>query len=241
MSSSKLLFRAVAVTSLALTISLVGPTASAAPKIKQDVHVVGIDQKFRGQSYGEWSAAWWQWAWSIPADESPLFDDTGANCAQHQSGTVWFLAGSFAVVEVGQGNFVAEATRACTIPPGTALFFPILNAEADNSCPPRDPPAPPEQLRAEVNALLDQPTEVAAELDGVPVQHVVDYRAASPVFQVVFPPDNICGTTPGTSIAVADGYYLMLKPLSAGEHVLHFTGSIPGFSLDITYHLTVGR
>ena len=40
-------------------------------------------------------------------------------------------------------------------------------------------------------------------------------------------------------MAVADGYYLMLKPLSPGVHTLHFVGTIPGFSLDITYHLRI--
>jgi len=45
------------------------------------------------------------------------------------------------------------------------------------------------------------------------------------------------GRTPNTvTPAVEDGVYLLLAPLSAGQHTIHFT--VAGF-LDITYHLNV--
>src|SRR5262249_24006075 len=72
-----------------------------------------------GHTYNEWSARWWQWALSIPAATNPVLDETGAHCAEGQGGQVWFLAGSFA-----GGTF----TRACTVPPGKALFLSIVNA-----------------------------------------------------------------------------------------------------------------
>ena len=70
-----------------------------------------------GSTYGEWSARWWQWVLSVPAATNPLNDTTGAQCAQGQTGKVWFLA----------GTFVGPVTRTCTVPQGKALFFPILN------------------------------------------------------------------------------------------------------------------
>ena len=42
---------------------------------------------------------------------------------------------------------------------------------------------------------------------------------------------------------VGDGIYIMLAPLAAGEHTVHFHGRLPdfgNFTLDILYHLTVG-
>jgi hypothetical protein len=52
-----------------------------------------------------------------------------------------------------------------------------------------------------------------------------------------------------TSLSVADGYFVMLAPLSAGKHTIHFAGIIlftqaqdgfdELFELDITYHLKV--
>jgi hypothetical protein len=43
---------------------------------------------------------------------------------------------------------------------------------------------------------------------------------------------------------VSDGYWLMLVPLSAGEHTIYFKGIITGgvfdkFDSEVTYHLTV--
>ena len=38
------------------------------------------------------------------------------------------------------------------------------------------------------------------------------------------------------------GYWVMLKPLPEGEHILRFGGStLGGFSQDIEYHLTVKK
>src|SRR5437899_1087429 len=42
-----------------------------------------------GKTYGEWSAAWWQWVLSIPKRDNPLADPTGEKCAVGQSGPVW--------------------------------------------------------------------------------------------------------------------------------------------------------
>jgi hypothetical protein len=41
--------------------------------------------------------------------------------------------------------------------------------------------------------------------------------------------------------SVDAGYYLVVKPLTSGEHRIHFTGSNGGFSSDITYFITVAR
>ena len=56
-----------------------------------------------GKTYGEWSAEWWQWALSLPADSNPFFDETGcANGANGQHGSVWFLTGVINSVRYGR-------------------------------------------------------------------------------------------------------------------------------------------
>ena len=54
---------------------------------------------------------------------------------------------------------------------------------------------------------------------------------------------QLIGSTGGPGTSVSDGYFVMLAPLSAGQHTIHFKGSegaAPNtFTLDITYHLTV--
>ncbi len=47
-----------------------------------------------GNTYGEWSARWWQWILSVPADKNPNLDTTGAHCAEAQSGSGMVLGRS---------------------------------------------------------------------------------------------------------------------------------------------------
>ena len=74
------------------------------------------------------------------------------------------------------------------------------------------------------------------------------YRVQSPLYTYgPLPANNVVQalgyTAPAgsTSLSVADGVYVMLAPLSAGQHTLHFHGEAPAFHfvLDITYHITV--
>ncbi len=54
---------------------------------------------------------------------------------------------------------------------------------------------------------------------------------------------NVIGFEPGDRFpAVADGQWIFLAPLPAGQHVIRFqsTTDNPDFQLDVTYHLTVG-
>src|SRR6185436_19925318 len=79
------------------------------------------EAKPHGLSYAEWSALWWQWAFSLPVDGHPLFDETGADASAGQSGKVWFLGGVF--------NLSGQAERDIEVPTGTALLIPVINAE----------------------------------------------------------------------------------------------------------------
>jgi hypothetical protein len=188
-----------------------------------------------GRTYGEWGASWWQWALSAPAATSPLLDPTGANCAEGQSGKVWYLAGT------GGG----AVTRTCTVPRGKAIFFPIVNVVAGSGvfdCEPTVPGVPCDlsTLRAIAASFMDNPMLLQAELDGRPLQNLSGYRVVSPVFSLTYPPDSIFGFGGTFSPQVADGYWIMLAPLSSGQHTLHFRGILNGgFESDATYFLTI--
>jgi hypothetical protein len=64
------------------------------------------DSKPYGLSYADWTARWWQWAYSIPKDVNPSYNDTGKYCAEGQSGPLWFLT----------GTYKHPVDRYCTIP-----------------------------------------------------------------------------------------------------------------------------
>jgi hypothetical protein len=214
--------------------------------------VAPVQAKFRGLSYEQWSARWWQWCLSLPADGHPLFET--ADCSAGQSGNVWFLGGTFISVENPDNPILIEgtATRDCTIPPGTALFFPILNVEASTLEGNGDTE---QELRdyAVLNADHIIPGSLVCTIDGKPVRNLIDYRVESPGFIYgPLPENNIVGAPEGaTSLAVSDGVFVMVQPLPAGKHKIHFEGvamytaADDGFdlifSLDITYNITVKR
>jgi hypothetical protein len=192
------------------------------------------DSKPYGLTYGEWSAKWWQWAYSMPEEGNPMVDDTGEDCANNQSGPVWFLAGT------GGG----AVTRECTILSDKGILIPIINVECDSAAGSGDTEA---ELR--LCAKADQDTVIAKEIiiDGVSVGNLDSYRFQSPLFNLTFPENNIAGIVPQTTIAISDGYWILLEPLPAGTHEIHFKAALGdptaigtvNFALDVRYLITV--
>jgi hypothetical protein len=225
---------------LALAFGLSALNAGAGQGNQGNPRVIPPQASPQGQTYGEWSAAWWQWVASVPADHNPVLDQTGADAAQGQSGSVWFLAGVF--------GSPGTAERTITIPPGKALFFPLINFVWISTGP--SDPQTAEGIREIIQPGADAVTDLACELDGVSLKNLAAYRTESPLFDVTLPAGDIFGAGPATyGPSMDQGYYLMLAPLSAGQHTLHFKGSMPAtippywtpFSVDVTYHITVER
>src|SRR5262249_49049423 len=110
------------------------------------------------------------------------------------SGPVWFLGGVF----FSTTEHPPSITRDCTVPPNTALFFPILNmacsalevAGGENNGCGTDPSEP--ALRAFIKPVMDPASQLYAEIDGarVPAQ---GYRVASGpgCFSYTPPVDNL--------------------------------------------------
>ena len=182
--------------------------------------------------YANLTADWWTWATGL-FPETPILDEDGSLCAQGQHGKIWFLA----------GNFGGATTRTCTVPSGKALFFPILNTlwwapeDADTAA----------ALRVLANSQIEVPDVVlSVTVDGVPIEDPFGYRAQSPpeggVYTVVAGSwADTVGISPAVRLAVADGYWVMLAPLSQGEHTVVIAASVGGgFSLEVTYQLTMG-
>jgi hypothetical protein len=126
---------------------------------------------------------------------------------------VWFLPGT---------PLASSGTRTLVIPAGAALLFtPAATFNGNN------PGASTEaELRADLDAkFLDQISLLEVSIDGMPIPDVKKYRVQTPVFTTILAPDNFfgipirAGRDPRLA-AVADGYWLMLPPLSAGKHVL---------------------
>jgi hypothetical protein len=221
-----------------LTATLLPLPASAQPQ-NSNPGVLLPNSAPQGKTYGEWSAKWFKWAYEPAPAINPVLDTTGANCGVGQSDHVWFLAGT--LFPPGP----AAVVRHCTIPAGQMLFFPVGNGFCAGDGFPNGF-ADERKCATGFAALL---SGFSAEVDGVSVNNLQGdllnnvYRALSPEFDLVLGADNIFGAPAGTySPGAGDGVYLMLAPLSAGRHTIHFHADIiAGGQIDATYILTVGR
>lgn len=223
------------------------PLAPQAPGVEFEktavdygLNVLPPDAEPFGKSYSEWSAAWWQWLWSAPADQNPGLDATGENVDWNQSGPVWFLAPAY----YGQWE------RTATIPNGKMLFIDlagffasiVLGDGADEA-----------ELRANTEMWMGIVSDVVLEVDGQRLQNVEDFRFQSPagLFGFTLPEGHMFewfGYDVPAGIyendAVSEGYYAMLPPLTPGEHTIFLSadfGDPYNDLIQVTYHLTVAK
>jgi hypothetical protein len=246
----------------ALGVALVAPRVMAQKDDSSNngfPKVITPDSLYSGKSYSEWSAQWWQWTYSIPVANHPLFDN--GDCSVGQSGPVWFLGGKLC-----QANGTAcngSVTRTCNIPHDTALFVPVavtvedsaleeLNNNGCGNIPPLITSTITQlyQCAASLDDYLSAGGKVVVIVDGFVLPQRKNYfRVQSPVFELTLPADNALNATgegpfsAGTySPAVADGTFLFLAPLSPGRHTLQFVDTFPNFtSSSDTYYLTVAK
>ena len=115
---------AVVATMLSLALVVPAFAAAASPGVLPPTAL------YAGKTYGQWSADWWKYVLAIPPERNPLNDETGARCAESQTGQVFFLVGTFTLTPGPGGDVVATASRSqCTVPVGKAMLIPILNGE----------------------------------------------------------------------------------------------------------------
>jgi hypothetical protein len=243
---------------LASAAALMVMATSQAPAQQRNPGIFPATSRPYGQTYGQWAAAWEIWTFSTPFSICPATDTTGqfAYVNQDLSSPVFFLA----------ADFGGTVVRTVTVPPNKALFFPIVLGVVFYLPGPLTIPNQNQAYNASVNSALPvgvpfgaavgnargwcanvvAKATAACEVDGVPVASLLSYREQSPVFSLVLPVDNAFGDPALgglTSYPTVDaGIYLMLAPLSAGQHTIHFHAEEPppyAFVEDVTYHLTV--
>jgi hypothetical protein len=199
--------------------------------------VYAPNENVLGMSYGDWSAAWWQYVLLFTNDVSPYSDRAGQYCNEGQGGPVFFLV----------GGPVNPTSRSCTIPAGKALFAPIINVECSSLEPPPFQGRNAQEARACAASFVDSTDikHLKFTIDGVKVKQLGDFRVQSPFyyFNMMPPTNNFLGVVDATEgYSVSDGYWVMVRPLSPGTHVIHFEGSwtaAGGNVQNVTYNLTV--
>lgn len=180
--------------------------------------VFNAESKPYGLTYSEWTSKWWQWAYSIPKNTNPAYDDIGKYCAKGQSGPVWFLTSSY--------NH--PVVRYCTVPQGKSILFTILNSECSLAEFPNL--RTENQLRQCAKEMQDSVTQLEANVDGINITELEKYRIQSPLFNFTISKDNILGLPPQSTLSASDGYWVFLKPLPIGKHIISFRGELKNIS-----------
>jgi len=181
-------------------------------------------ESFAGKSQREWSLLWWQWAASFEYEDSPVADRTGEKCTARQDGDVWFLAGTYGT---------KRTVRTCTVPAGKHLFFPLINYAVI----PRGANAPScaEVTRKAAN-MTENVSMLVLEVDGKRFNMLESHRQATDrCFDA-----GVKSTPPQKAFpSAANGYYIMLRPLERGTHIINFGGALPSMLQAVTYTLVV--
>jgi hypothetical protein len=149
--------------------------------------------------------------------------------------------------------------RDCHVPAGKGLYVPLVGAFAWE---PSDPifaillenvggfdtsgASDEEIMSAFASWIMDGVTDLSLVVDGVAHTDLFSYRATSQTFEVFDMDFYEYPLLPTT--AVTDGYALILRPLSAGDHTIEISAEIthPLFGpapvpVNVTYNLTVGK
>jgi hypothetical protein len=201
--------------------------------------VVPVHARPLGRSYSQWSAAWLQWVFQMPATGHPLLPG-GVQCNERQSGKVWFLGGAL---------FSANpVSRSCVVPAGTSLFFPMIQQGYGAFL--NDPP---EQRTEDFLRQAVECTDpvIAVAIDGVAIRNPTQYLVRSALVDIQLSTDNLFGLDETTvpqlklSPSVDFGYYLFLAPLPVGVHDISWSAKmncpISGgeVSQTVNYHVSV--
>jgi hypothetical protein len=238
MNSKRFAYRAIVLVMGMVFLAAPSTASASEDHHPQKARVFPPELVVYGMTYGDWAAASWQQLFSLPVSSIPSL--TGTNCLIGQeNGPVFFAPAALG----------APLTISCTIPAGKAIFITLLSPECSTLEPPPYNGSNPQELRNCAGGHADgiDPDTLELTVDNKRVvRDFRRFRVQTPSFEFVMPAsDNLLqlpGVTTGTS--VADGYFVMLRPLPEGQHVIRFGGSFTsgpsaGFSATTTLNLTV--
>jgi hypothetical protein len=190
-----------------------------------------------GKPIREYTKDWWNFALTFDCANNPLIGALVQNSTQ--AGPVHYLVGTRDGV----------STRYIDIEIGKTILVPVINVIKNYPSP--DPSFRPARgqtveqfLKLESSQFISQVTEKRATLDGRPIAITEVNRLSTGLFPVKGNQDLVncldCVTGQVQS-GVSDGYWVALKDLGRGNHILRITAQVPqkGIQLDVTYNINV--
>jgi hypothetical protein len=182
---------------------------------------------FQANKVSELGDRWWQWISGLDSTVIDPFTDIGqAGCdvGLQENGKLLFLVGSNR--DEKTGDFPVHK---CDVKRGTSILFPIVNVVCDTL--EINTPffgANEQDQRICANDLLDKApiAELNVTIDGFEVKNPEQYRIDSPAggFNINAVENNPVSIPAGSGSGVSDGFWILLKKLQPGEHIISFSG-----------------
>jgi hypothetical protein len=198
--------------------------AAAAATTPAPAAPIAADEIVADHSQAEWSEAYLQWVATFTRGGSPVSDTTGALCTARQEGEVWFLALS---------DGTQPVQRACVVPAGKTLFVPIVSTMERSGN--REPDCE-SMARIAADAISHRVSGLSMTIDGQAVDNLASHRVAT---RECFALGLRQVPRSAARTAVADGYYVMVRPLAVGAHAIAVGARFGGAALSTTYRLDV--
>lgn len=160
-----------------------------------------------GLTWTEWVEEWWKWYHNLSIG-APLENTNKFGNSDRSIVNVWFL----------DNDFNENVRQKHMIPKGRGIFFPILK----NLINFHEYPYLQEEsdLRKYAKMEMDKPLKIRVLVDNIEIADVKKNRVHTRLFDIRVhskSDDSIYVQTK----AVSDGYWIFLRPLEPGSHVVH--------------------
>jgi hypothetical protein len=181
-----------------------------------------------GRSYQEWYAEYQEWLNEIPTPANPLTDPASPENCDVEDGRITFIFDG-AKCKVSKDKAVAF----------TGAFWECSTAEGLGDTYAELRRCAVENFEKD---LTPDVLQFTIRIDGQIVRNPRRWTVITPIPSdlINFPEDNIWGAEPGPSKSVTKGQFYILRPLSAGTHMIRVNGHAEGFGdFTVTYQLRV--
>ncbi len=208
---------------------LLGITMTALPALAQPGpvtygSVLPANTVIGGKTIGALAVDMWNWVYSIGTNENPQLDCGSGQWANNRQPNplVFFIA--------PVNGSMPPCFRSFTIPENKHLLLPVMAITIENihTLPPMTIP----DMRLQIDAVIGNNIELRASVDGLEIGNLSAHRYTAPEFSYIFPHnDNTLSFFYHKAISglvdpiIADGYWVLLEPLSPGPHSLYTRGT----------------
>jgi hypothetical protein len=160
-----------------------------------------------GLYYSDLCNKWCQWIVSVPIPTNPTLELHSVMGQQsHNIPHMVFLCQSFDFQYVP-----SPPKRSMVVPADSIFFMPIINWLFGLEAERKDELA---ELKSQAKEKMDEAANLRLSVNEKPVEiELTNFRFQTFLSDIILPNDNVLGIEPGGTFVVADGFWVLFRPL----------------------------